>query len=56
MSSTCRVPKPLQADFPVFTYPPALSLPSENELVSIQQWMLSQGMLGALIPYSTLVP
>lgn len=56
MSSTCRVPKPLQADFPVFTYPPALSLPSENELVSIQQWMLNQGMLSALIPYSELVP
>jgi NitT/TauT family transport system substrate-binding protein len=56
MSSTCRVPKPLQADFPVFTYPPTLDLPSESELVSIQQWMLSQGLLNTLIPYSTLVP
>ena len=56
MSSTCRVPKPLQADFPVFTYPSALSLPSESELFSIQQWMLSQGMLTSLIPYSILVP
>jgi NitT/TauT family transport system substrate-binding protein len=56
MSSTCRIPKPLQADFPVFTYPPTLNLPSESELVSIQQWMLSQGMLSTLIPYSALVP
>ena len=55
MSSTCRVPKSLQADFPVFTYPPQ-DLPSENELFSIQQWMLSQGMLNALIPYSIMVP
>jgi len=56
MSSTCRVPKPLQADFPVFTYPASLDLPSESELFSIQQWMLSQGMLDAMIPYSVLVP
>ena len=56
MSSTCRVPKPLQADFPVFTYPPTLNLPSERELASIQQWMLDQGMLRAAIPYSSLVP
>ena len=55
MAATCRVPKPLQADFPVFTYP-APALPSENELFSIQQWMLGQGMLKTLIPYSVMVP
>ena len=55
MGATCRVPKPLQADFPVFTYPEP-GLPSEMDLFSIQQWMLSRGMLKSMIPYKSLLP
>lgn len=55
MGATCRVPKPLQADFPVFTYPEP-GLPSEMDLFSIQQWMLSRGMLDSMIPYKDLMP
>lgn len=55
MTETCRVPEPLQADFPVFTYP-APELPSETDLFSIQQWMLSRGMLKTMIPYRDLLP
>ena len=55
MAETCRVPKPLQSDFPVYTYPEP-GLPSEMDLFSIQQWMLSRGMLNSMIPYKNLLP
>ncbi len=54
MVETCRVPKPLAPDFPVYSFPKP-SLPSEQEIWPVQQWMLTRGLLGAMPPYKNLV-
>ena len=55
MVEKCRIPKPLEKDFPVYTFP-APQPPTENEVFEVQQWMLSRGLLEKLLPYDTLVP
>lgn len=55
MVEKCRIPKPLEKDFPVYTFPPPQE-PTENEVFEVQQWMLAHGLLDKLLPYDTLVP
>lgn len=55
MVEKCRIPKPLEKDFPVYTFPTPQT-PTENELFEVQQWMLTRGLLDKLLPYDTLVP
>jgi NitT/TauT family transport system substrate-binding protein len=44
MAETCRIPKPLVADFPIYPYPMP-SLPASAELAEVQEWMLGKGLL-----------
>nr|WP_287410520.1 ABC transporter substrate-binding protein [Pseudodesulfovibrio sp.] len=44
MAKTCRIPKPLMAEFPVYPYPMP-SLPSAAELDEVQTWMVEKGLL-----------
>ena len=55
MVEKCRIPKPLEKDFPVYTFPTP-QVPTENEVFEVQQWMLTRGLLDKLLPYDTLVP
>ncbi len=55
MVEKCRIPKPLEKDFPVYTLPEPQA-PTENEVFEVQQWMLSRGLLDKFLPYDTLVP
>ena len=49
MAETCRIPKPLVADFPIYPYPMP-SLPTPAELVEVQKWMLNKGLLKVMVP------
>ena len=49
MAETCRIPKPLVADFPIYPYP-APSLPTAVELAEVQEWMLAKGLLKMSVP------
>jgi len=59
MAETCRIPKPLVNNFPVYPYPEP-SLPSEMELDDVQDWMLAKGLLKERVPHelvlSPLIP
>lgn len=59
MAETCRIPKPLVSQFPIYPYPMP-SLPSESELDEVQNWMIEKGMLKERIPHelvlSPLIP
>jgi len=49
MAETCRIPKPLAADFPIYPYPMP-SLPAADELAEVQEWMLAKGLLKMTVP------
>lgn len=59
MAETCRIPKPLVSQFPVYRYPMP-SLPTPQELDQVQDWMLEKGLLKTRIPHelvlSPLIP
>ncbi|WP_316899758.1 ABC transporter substrate-binding protein [Pseudodesulfovibrio indicus] len=48
MAETCRIPKPLMSEFPVYPFP-APALPTSAELEDVQAWMVSKGLLKARI-------
>lgn len=50
MAQTCRIPKPLVAEFPIYRFP-APALPSEAELNAVQEWMISKGLLKEPVPH-----
>jgi NitT/TauT family transport system substrate-binding protein len=50
MVETCRIPRALAEDFPVYRYP-APALPTKAEIEAVQQWMRSKGLLKQTIPY-----
>lgn len=49
MAETCRIPKPLVGQFPVYPYP-VPSLPSNAELNEVQDWMIGKGLLKRRVP------
>lgn len=51
MAETCRIPKPLVANFPIYPYPMP-SLPTSAELAEVQQWMMEKGLLTVKVPDS----
>ncbi|NDV19348.1 ABC transporter substrate-binding protein [Pseudodesulfovibrio sp. JC047] len=52
MAQTCRIPKPLMAEFPMYPYPMP-SLPSAVELDEVQTWMVAKGLLTSKVPDET---
>ncbi|MDD4730798.1 MAG: ABC transporter substrate-binding protein [Desulfovibrio sp.] len=54
MAETCRIPKPLVQDFPVYEYPDP-ALPTEAEVQDVQDWMIHNDMLDASLPYAGVV-
>lgn len=48
MAETCRIPKPLVPDFPIYPYPMP-SLPTSAELAEVQDWMLAKGLLSVRV-------
>lgn len=59
MAETCRIPKPLVAEFPIYPYPMP-TLPTDEELNEVQAWMRDKGMLKEPVPHelvlSPLIP
>jgi NitT/TauT family transport system substrate-binding protein len=59
MAETCRIPKPLVKEFPIYPFP-APTLPTERELDDVQDWMLKKGLLKERVPHelvlSPLIP
>ena len=51
MAETCRIPKPLVANFPIYPYPMP-SLPASAELAEVQEWMMAKGLLKVKVPDS----
>jgi NitT/TauT family transport system substrate-binding protein len=49
MAETCRIPKPLVGEFPIYPYPMP-SLPSDAELETVQTWMIGKGLLKDALP------
>ncbi|MBI9081167.1 MAG: ABC transporter substrate-binding protein [Pseudodesulfovibrio sp.] len=49
MAKTCRIPKPLVGEFPIYPYPMP-SLPSDAELETVQTWMIGKGLLKDALP------
>ncbi len=49
MAQTCRIPKSLADNFPVYPYPMP-SLPTDAELKVVQDWMIQKGLLKNAIP------
>lgn len=49
MAETCRIPKPLVSEFPVYPFP-APALPTPAELDDVQAWMMDKGLLKGRIP------
>ncbi|WP_319467627.1 ABC transporter substrate-binding protein [uncultured Pseudodesulfovibrio sp.] len=54
MAETCRIPKPLVSEFPVYPYPMP-ELPTDAELNEVQDWMLSKGLLKERLPQELVV-
>lgn len=54
MNKTCRIPKPLQPDFPVYTFPEP-RLPTQQNVWQVQQWALTRGMLKGFLAYPKVV-
>lgn len=59
MAETCRIPKPLVPEFPIYPYPMP-SLPTPEELDVVQDWMIQKGLLDGRVPHelvlSPLIP
>lgn len=55
MAETCRIPKPLMAEFPIYPYPMP-SLPTDRELADVQTWMIGKGLLRQRIPNEQILP
>lgn len=49
MAETCRIPKPLIGDFPIYPYPMP-SLPTIEELDEVQAWMIEKKLLDTRVP------
>lgn len=49
MAVSCRIPPPLAPDFPIYEYPMP-SLPSAQQLDSVQDWMIEHDLLDERIP------
>lgn len=49
MAVSCRIPPPLVPDFPIYEYPMP-SLPSAEQLNSVQDWMVAHDLLDERIP------
>lgn len=49
MAETCRIPKPLVSEFPVYEYPMP-TLPTSEELAEVQSWMMEKGLLKVKVP------
>ncbi|MCJ2164262.1 MULTISPECIES: ABC transporter substrate-binding protein [unclassified Pseudodesulfovibrio] len=52
MAETCRIPKPLVSEFPVYPFP-APALPTTAELDEVQAWMLEKGLLKTKVAHET---
>ncbi|WP_207259824.1 ABC transporter substrate-binding protein [Desulfovibrio sp. Huiquan2017] len=55
MAETCRIPKPLVPQFPIYPYP-APALPASAELAEVQDWMVAKGLLKKPVPDSVALP
>lgn len=55
MAETCRIPKPLVPQFPIYPYP-APALPTSAELAEVQDWMVAKGLLKKPVPDSVALP
>lgn len=54
MNANINIPAPLQATFPVPTFPIA-GVPTEDQTALVQDWMVSAGLIPAALPYESLV-
>jgi NitT/TauT family transport system substrate-binding protein len=52
MAETCRIPKPLVSEFPVYPFPDP-ALPTTAELDEVQAWMLEKGLLKTKVAHET---
>ena len=55
MVETCRIPKALAEEFPVYAYP-LPRLPSREEMDRVQKWMVVKNMLKQPLPYESMIP
>ena len=55
MAKTCRIPKPLVKDFPVYKFP-FPRIPTKQEVDQVQTWMIKSKLINNKIPYATVVP
>ncbi|WP_338667281.1 ABC transporter substrate-binding protein [Pseudodesulfovibrio methanolicus] len=55
MAETCRIPKPLVSQFPVYPFP-APALPAAAELNEVQDWMIAKGLLKERVPDAAALP
>jgi len=53
MAQSCGIPEELSQTFPVFV-PPLPALPSQEQLLPVQQWMLKRGLLHTQLRYEGL--
>lgn len=54
MAETCRIPKPLVQEFPVYPFP-LPKLPAKADLDVVQEWMIEKGLLKAKVPNETVL-
>lgn len=54
MAKTCRIPKPLAASFPVYTYPTS-ALPTQADVAPVMDWMIKKGMLDEPLAYDSVI-
>jgi NitT/TauT family transport system substrate-binding protein len=55
MIKTCRIPKDLVDNFPMYQYPDP-RIPTQTEVQQVQDWMIKKGLLNESIPYDRLIP
>ena len=54
MAENCRIPEELAGSFPVYAFP-APAVPTQAEVLPVQQWMIDRGLLQAPLAYAGLV-
>jgi NitT/TauT family transport system substrate-binding protein len=54
MAATCRIPKPLVADYPIPRYPEPWP-PEQAAVEAVEQWMIGHGMLKHAFDYNSLI-
>ncbi len=55
MAKTCRIPKHLAKEFPMYIYP-LPRIPTKDEVRQVQNWMLKKRLLDKRIAYQRLIP